>query len=122
AVARLARCAPAGLRAFGVTPAPRPSGGFASRPAPSKHHKHAAAVTACTSGQLRAVGALEGAAGSREGGVTLTNFSDTTCTLQGTPTVELLDQNLQPITSGIDFMSSPPGWQANAQPTPAGWP
>jgi Protein of unknown function (DUF4232) len=60
--------------------------------------------------------------GSREGGITVTNFSDTTCTLQGTPTVELLDQNLQPITSGVTFSASPAGWQANAQPTPAGWP
>jgi hypothetical protein len=65
---------------------------------------------------------MTGAAGSREGGVTLTNFSDTTCTLQGTPTITLLDQNLQPITSGVAFSSSPPGWQANGSPQPAGWP
>ena len=65
---------------------------------------------------------MQGAAGSREGGITLTNFSDTTCTLQGTPAIELLDQNLKPITTGVSFGSSPAGWQANAQPTPAGWP
>src|SRR5262245_31569920 len=54
----------------------------------------AVSKSACTGGQLRATGSMEGAAGSREGGVTLTNFSDTTCTLQGRPTVELLDPNL----------------------------
>ncbi|MEA2477365.1 MAG: hypothetical protein QOC87_1564, partial [Actinomycetota bacterium] len=61
----------------------------------------------CTAGQLRAVGSLQGAAGSREGEIDLTNFSDTVCTLQGSPTLTLLDQNLKPITSGVTFSSSP---------------
>jgi hypothetical protein len=91
-----------------------------SQPAPAP--STAAAISACTSGQLRANGSMDGAAGSREGGLTLTNFSDRTCTLQGTPTITLLDQNLNPITSGVSFVSSPAGWQANAQPQPAGWP
>jgi hypothetical protein len=77
---------------------------------------------ACTSGQLRTVGSMEGAAGSREGAIRFTNYSNKTCTLQGTPTITLLDGNLRPITSGVRFSSSPPAWQANALPKPAGWP
>jgi hypothetical protein len=76
----------------------------------------------CTSGQLRAIGSLEGAAGSREGVIDLSNFSDMPCTLQGNPEIELLDQNLQPITSGVTFVSSPPRWQVDGQPPPPGWP
>jgi hypothetical protein len=68
------------------------------------------------------VGTFEGAAGSREGAVTLTNFSDTTCTVEGTPTFQLLNQNLKPITSGVTFSSAPAGWQVNASPAPPGWP
>jgi hypothetical protein len=82
----------------------------------------APAAAACTSGQLRAVGTMEGAAGSREGGATLTNLSDQSCTLQGTPVVTLLDDNLDPITDGIIFDTSPPRWQASGQPHPEGWP
>jgi len=65
---------------------------------------------------------MEGAAGSREGAIRFTNYSNTTCTLQGTPKITLLDGNLRPITSGVVFVSSPPGWKANASPQPAGWP
>jgi hypothetical protein len=78
--------------------------------------------SACSPGQLRAVGTLEGAAGSREGAITVSNFSDVTCTLQGQPTITLLDNKLKPITSGVTYSSSPPGWQVNASPTPPGWP
>src|SRR5438046_634668 len=99
------------------TASPASSTGSAVQPTPS-----AGSISACTSAQLRAVGTFEGAAGSREGGVSLTNLSDGTCTLQGTPTITLLDQNLQPITTGVTFSSSPPGWSVNASPTPAGWP
>jgi hypothetical protein len=77
---------------------------------------------ACTAGQLRAVGTLQGAAGSRIGSITLTNLSNKTCTLTGTPTVRLLDKNLHPITSGIAFGTSPANWQANALSKPSGWP
>jgi hypothetical protein len=112
----------AGVRAIGSSPAHAPQIGGS----PPAHHgrptPHASGTSACTGSQLRAVGSLQGAMGSREGGITLTNFSDTTCTLQGTPTIELLDQNLQPITSGVTFGPSPAGWQANASPQPAGWP
>ncbi len=52
----------------------------------------------------------------------LTNFSDSACTLKGRPTITLLAQDLTPISSGVDFTLSPPGWKANALPAPSGWP
>ena len=79
-------------------------------------------VAPCTSGQLRAVGSLQGAAGSREGSFTITNFSDKTCTLSGTPDIRLLDPSMQEITSGITYLSSPPEWQVQGQAKPHGWP
>jgi hypothetical protein len=60
--------------------------------------------------------------GSRDGTVVVTNLSDASCTLQGTPTITLLDDNIEPITSGLTFMSAPAGWQADALPKPPGWP
>jgi hypothetical protein len=89
---------------------------------PSPIASSTSAVSSCAPAQLRAVGSMQGAAGSREGGVTLTNFSDTTCALQGTPAITLLNRNLQPITTGVTFDSSPPGWVADGSPQPAGWP
>jgi hypothetical protein len=80
------------------------------------------ATPACTAGQLRAVGTLEGAMGSREGAVTVSNFSDVTCTLEGQPTITLLNHKLKPITSGVTYSSTPAGWQVNASPAPPGWP
>ena len=109
AVVVLAGGAFAGVRAIGTSTTP--SQGIAGqRTHHGRHSPPATAPSACTAGQLRAVGSMQGAMGSREGGITLTNFSDTTCTLQGTPTIELLDQNLQPITSGVTFSASPAGW------------
>ena len=75
----------------------------------------------CTSGQLRAIGALSGAAGSRIGGVTLMNYSSHACTLTGRPVIELFDSHGR-ITSGISFVASSATWQANASPQPSGWP
>jgi Protein of unknown function (DUF4232) len=92
------------------SPAPSPSGGTGS------------VTTACTSSELRAVGAFEGAAGSREGAINLTNISDQACTLQGRPDIFLLDSAGNPITSSIDFMSAPAKWEKDAKPTPPGWP
>jgi hypothetical protein len=65
---------------------------------------------------------MEGAAGSREGAAVLTNFSGGTCTVQGRPAIVLLDQNLNPIISGIVFEPAQPGWAVNRSPEPAGWP
>jgi hypothetical protein len=123
AVALLAGGAFAGVQVFGAAPAHQSGGSnVATQPPSGGPTQSGSNASACTSAQLRAVGSMQGAAGSREGGVGLTNFSGETCTLQGTPTITLLDQNLQPITSGVAFSSSPPGWAANASPQPAGWP
>jgi hypothetical protein len=65
---------------------------------------------------------MDGAAGSREGTVGVSNFSDQICTLEGAAEVSLLDDNLNPITSGVTFSSSPPQWEADGSPQPAGWP
>jgi len=76
----------------------------------------------CTSAQLRAVGSLSGAAGSRVGGIQLMNYSDTACTLTGRPVITLFGASGKPITSGVTFVSSPAQWQVNASPKPSGWP
>src|SRR5712691_591639 len=110
----------AGLRSFGAAPARQPGGQPTT--SSSAPRTPAATIPSCTSGSLRAVGSLDGAAGSREGSIIFTNFSDTTCTLQGRPPITLLNRNLKPITSGVTFSSSPPGWRANGSPKPAGWP
>jgi len=78
-------------------------------------------TSACTAGQLRAVGSMDGAAGSREGAVRLTNYSSKTCTLRGTPAITLY-ANGRAITSGVRFSASPPAWKANGLSQPAGWP
>ncbi|HLW16283.1 MAG TPA: DUF4232 domain-containing protein [Actinomycetota bacterium] len=75
----------------------------------------------CTSGQLRALGSLSGAAGSRIGGITLTNYSSKACTLTGRPVLELFDSHGR-ITSGLSFVASSATWQANHSPQPSGWP
>ncbi len=119
-VAVLAGGAIAGLRALGAVPAQQPAGVPTTSSAPRT--QTAPTISACTSAQLRAVGSMGGAAGSREGSIGLTNFSDATCTLQGTPSITLLNQNLTPITTGLTFSSSPPGWKVNGSPRPARWP
>jgi hypothetical protein len=121
----------AGLRAVGGTERPKGAGvPPAVEKSPSPIHESPSAVKdtppsatpKCTSGRLRAVASMEGAAGSREGAIDLTNFSDVTCTLEGTPALQLLDQNLDPITSGVEFDSAPAGWSVNGSPEPPGWP
>jgi hypothetical protein len=112
----------AGVRTFGAAHDVNDVDSAGQPPSSAPSTPPAVSKPACTGGQLRATGSMEGAAGSREGGVTLTNFSDTTCTLQGRPTVELLHPNLNPILSGITFLPSPPGWKVDALPKPAGWP
>jgi len=81
-----------------------------------------AAIPPCTSGQLRAIGSLSGAAGSRVGGISLMNYSDRACTLTGRPVIELFDAGGRRITSGVTFIASPAQWQVNATARPSGWP
>jgi hypothetical protein len=80
-----------------------------------------AGATPCTAAHLRAIVSMEGAAGSREGTIELTNTADT-CTLKGTPTLKLLDQHMDPIVSGIAFVSVPAGWEVGGSPQPPGGP
>jgi hypothetical protein len=109
-----------GVRALDATGPSEPIG---PGPSPSVEPTPSTSAPAgCTSAQLRAVGSMEGAAGSREGAAVLTNLSSETCTLQGTPSITVLNGKLVPISSGISFGSSPPGWVTNASPEPAGWP
>jgi hypothetical protein len=104
----------AGLRALGTSPVQRPAGLPSGTPTST--------IPVCRLASLDSRQSLEGAAGSREGFIRLTNFSDTTCTLQGRPAITLVNSNRKPITSGVTFSSSPPGWRANGLPKPAGWP
>jgi hypothetical protein len=107
---------PATTPSLSVTPSPS-----ATEPSPQQTPSESSAPE-CASSQLRAVGALEGAAGSREGAISLSNLSDQACTLQGTPTIAVFDDNLQPITTGVEFDPSPAGWVVDGSPTPPGWP
>jgi uncharacterized protein DUF4232 len=80
-----------------------------------------AGTAPCTSAHLRAIISMEGAAGSREGHIELTNTS-ASCALKGTPTIKLFDQNKDPIASDITFVSVPAGWEVGGSPQPPGWP
>jgi hypothetical protein len=109
-----------GVRAL-TGPAPRQPAGKTTAPPPSTPSN--AVIAACVSTQLRAVaGQLQGAAGSREGAINLTNTSGEACTLEGRPTITLLDHNRTPITSGITFSPSQAGWLVDRLPKPKGWP
>jgi hypothetical protein len=108
---------PASRRTMHPTPGSTPTSSTSPLPCPLKSY--------------RATGTLEGAAGSREGAITFTNFSDVSCTLQGRPTITLFKEVpygtqggfvLRPITSGVTYTSAPAGWVVNAAPTPPGWP
>jgi hypothetical protein len=120
-VVLLAAGAFAGVRALGAGPAQLPAG--RTNHPPVRPTTSAPATLGCTSAQLRAtVSPFSGGAGSRGGSVVVTNLSNEACALEGTPVITLLDRNLDPITSGITFSSSPAGWVVDGSPEPAGWP
>src|SRR2546422_8685054 len=73
----------AGLRALGAVPVQQPVGVPTTSSAPRT--QTAPTIAACTFAQLRAVGSMGGAAGSREGSIGLPTFSDVTRTLWGRP-------------------------------------
>jgi uncharacterized protein DUF4232 len=120
-LAVLAAGAFTGVRALGGPPAQQLPGGHSS-PSPTRPGPSLSTIPGCASAQLRAVGSMQGAAGSREGAVAVTNLSAGTCSLEGTPTVTLLNRNQAPITSGISISSAPAGWVVDGSPRPAGWP
>jgi hypothetical protein len=56
--------------------------------------------------------------GSREGSIDLKNVSVDTCTLEGTPTLTLLDGSGATIDSGVTFDEVDPTWVVNDAPRP----
>ena len=102
----------AGMRAIG----PEPVNQSATSGPP------VASTPTCSPLQLTAKPALEGAMGSREGSIDLKNVSVDTCTLEGTPTLTLLDGSGATIDSGVTFDEVDPTWVVNDAPRPEGWP
>jgi hypothetical protein len=119
-VVALVAAAFAGVRALGGFHTAQPAG--ITSVSPVQPTPSTSVSPACTSSQLRAVGSMQGAAGSRDGAIVLTNLSGESCRVHGTPAITLLDQNLNAVNSGLSFGSSPPGWVVNGSPKPAGWP
>jgi Protein of unknown function (DUF4232) len=102
-------------RAGGTTP------GGSAPPPPSSGSPKPAVVAPCVADELRGQAQLEGAMGSREGAVLVSNDSGATCTLRGRPTIVLLD------AAGAaepDVTSEPtePTWRVEDQPPPRNWP
>src|SRR5437868_4208379 len=89
----------AGIRSLGGGSTVRPIGSPTTSNLPSPTTP--AGSTACTSGQLSAAANLGGAAGSRVGSIDLTDTSHDACTVQGEPSIQLLDPSGQPIIRGI---------------------
>jgi hypothetical protein len=83
-----------------------------STPAPS--------TPSCTAADLRATAALEGAAGSVEGAIDLTNLSAEPCTLEGQPAVTLYSSAGHELS--LDVAPVEPQWQADGASPPEGWP
>ena len=102
----------AGMRAIGPEPVTQPA---TSGPP-------GASIPTCSPLQITATPALEGAMGSREGSIELKNVSVDTCTLEGTPTLTLLDGTGVSIDSGITFDKVDATWVVNDAPRPDGWP
>jgi hypothetical protein len=90
--------------------------------APANIPAHSGTDLACAAGDLRATLTMEGAMGSREGAIVVTNASDESCTLQGRPTLAVLDERSQPVTEGITFAPVEATWTVEGAPEPDGWP
>jgi hypothetical protein len=105
----------AGMRTLGGPDASAPAGQPSTGSSPTT-------AAMCESSQLVANASMEGAAGSRGGTIDVMNASDVSCTLQGTPEVTLLDQHLDPITSGVNVVPAEPVWQVDRDGQPDGWP
>jgi hypothetical protein len=95
---------------------PGATGPTATSAAPSS------AISSCTTGQLRVDASLEGAMGSVLGGILVSNYSSTKCTLTGYPSVALVGADLATITSGYEVRRTEPQWKADHLAKPARWP
>jgi hypothetical protein len=102
-----------GVRAIGHAPVRQPGASGSVPPVSSAQ---------CTTPDLQATAALEGAMGSREGEIVLTNVSDVACTLEGTPDLQLLAAAGEPVIRDIEVSATDPGWLVNGDPKPDGWP
>ncbi|HEX9300652.1 MAG TPA: DUF4232 domain-containing protein [Actinomycetota bacterium] len=76
--------------------------------------------TACAAPDLRAKVSLEGAMGSAEGSIDLTNVGGATCTLSGRPTVSIWSPQGQEVP--VQVSEGEPQWRANVKSQPQGWP
>jgi hypothetical protein len=76
--------------------------------------------TACAAPDLRAGVSLDGAMGSVEGSIRLTDVGRATCTLSGRPTVSIFSAQGDEVA--LQVTESEPQWQVDRAPEPAGWP
>jgi hypothetical protein len=77
-------------------------------------------TTSCTSADLRATAALDGAAGSVVGSIELTNAGAGTCTLSGRPRLTLTSPTQGPLSPAVSEVLAQ--WQVDGTQAPAGWP
>ncbi len=106
------------VTATGPTASARP----ATSPTPATSPASSGPVlAACAAGQLRVDAELEGAMGSLDGRLVVSNYSSAPCTLQGRPTLTLLDDQRHAV-DGVDYERTAPYWKVNREPTPNAWP
>jgi uncharacterized protein DUF4232 len=79
------------------------------------------APAACATSDLSALVRFEGAMGSREGSIQVTNDGTTTCTVEGRPALHVLDANDQE-AADVTLMQVDATWQIDHEDAPAGWP
>jgi len=76
--------------------------------------------TRCATSDLHGKVSLDGAMGSVEGSIDLTNVGGATCTLTGRPAVSISDAQGNEVR--VQVTASEPQWKADAAPEPQGWP
>ena len=76
--------------------------------------------TGCAASDLQGRVSLEGAMGSVEGSIDLTNVGGATCTLTGRPAVSISDAQGNEVR--VQVTASEPQWKVNTAPQPQGWP
>jgi hypothetical protein len=79
-----------------------------------------APLTGCAASDLQGRVSLDGAMGSAEGSIDLTNTGAATCTLMGRPTVSISDAQGNEVR--VQVTASEPQWKVNTAPQPKGWP
>jgi hypothetical protein len=78
-------------------------------------------VAACTTADLHATAVLDGAAGSVEGSIRLTNHSGRTCTLEGRPILTIFSSADEEVP--VDVQPDDAQWQVDTPASPPpGWP